>query len=361
MKVLHISECIKGGIATYINELYQNKHISDNFILFAPSSHQKHLFKHISEDSNNKFFNRKSRNIKSLLLFFIFIVRNIKKVKPDIIHLHGTFAGFFVRIYYAFSFNRPIIIYCSHGWSFLMDIGIIKRKFYLLIERLLAYKTDAIINISNFDYDQSLKLGFSYHKSIKITNSINSIINKRNNRIIKYSKNKVNFLFVGRLDKQKGFDKLFKYFSYNKDYVLHVVGDFVNSKSKKYPNLDNIFSYGWINAEDIHNCYIDSDVVIIPSRWEGFGLVAIEAMKYSKPLIVSNRGALPEIVQDGINGFIFNFDNFDLSLSKKIDSLSKLGLNLAGENSKRLFNKYYSKNDMVYKVYKLYSNLLDKR
>ena len=32
-------------------------------------------------------------------------------------------------------------------------------------------------------------------------------------------------------------------------------------------------------------CYIDSDIVVIPSRWEGFGLVAIEAMKYSKPII----------------------------------------------------------------------------
>ena len=360
MKVLHISECIKGGIATYINELYQNKHISDDFILFAPSSHQEYLFKKISEDSNNKFFKRNSRDIKSLLYFFIFIARNIKKVKPDIIHLHGTFAGFFVRLYYAVSFKRPVIIYCSHGWSFLMDIGKYKRKFYLLIERLLVFKTDAIINISNFEYDQSLKLGFPSYKSIKITNSINSIINKRNSRIIKYSKNKVNFLFVGRLDKQKGFDKLYKYFSNNKDYVLHVVGDFVNSKNKKYPDLDNIISYGWIDACLIHNCYIDSDVVIIPSRWEGFGLVAIEAMKYSKPLIVSNRGALPEIVQNGTNGFIFNFDNFNFSLSEKINCLNNLGLNLAGLNSKRLFDKYYSKNEMVYKIHKLYSDLVDK-
>ena len=361
MKVLHISECIKGGIATYINELYKNKPTSDDFILFAPDNQKKYLLKALYEDNNNKFFNRINRNIKSLLFFFIFISKNIKKVEPDIIHLHGTFAGFFVRIYYALSYKRPVIIYCSHGWSFLMDVGIVKKKFYLLIERLLVYKTDVIINISNFDYDQSLKLGLPNDKSIKITNSINSIINKRNSGIIKYFKNKVNFLFVGRLDKQKGFDKLYKYFSNNKDYVLHVVGDFVNSKSKKYPNLDNIISYGWIDACDIHNCYIDSDVVIIPSRWEGFGLVAIEAMKYSKPLIVSNRGALPEIVQNGINGFIFNFDNFNFSLSEKINCLNKLGLNLAGGNSKNLFDKYYSKNDMVDKVYKLYSDLVDKK
>ena len=134
-------------------------------------------------------------------------------------------------------------------------------------------------------------------------------------------------------------------------------------------NNDNMLHYismyifttiTWIDACVIHNCYIDSDVVIIPSRWEGFGLVAIEAMKYSKPLIVSNRGALPEIVKNGINGFIFNFDNFNFSLSEKINCLNNLGLNLAGLNSKRLFDKYYSKNEMVYKIHKLYSDLVDK-
>lgn len=53
---------------------------------------------------------------------------------------------------------------------------------------------------------------------------------------------------------------------------------------------DNVESIGWINHDEIDSYYSLFDAVIIPSRWEGFGLVAIEAMKNAKAIIVSNRG-----------------------------------------------------------------------
>ena len=77
------------------------------------------------------------------------IRRNINKIQPDIIHLHSTFAGFIVRTHYIFKSRKPKIIYCSHGWSFLMDIGFIKKYIYLSIEKILCAYTDLIINISD--------------------------------------------------------------------------------------------------------------------------------------------------------------------------------------------------------------------
>ena len=44
-------------------------------------------------------------------------------------------------------------------------------------------------------------------------------------------------------------------------------------------------------------------------------------LKYSKPIIASNRGALPEIIIDGENGFLFDFNNFNSSLDSKIKLL----------------------------------------
>ena len=60
---------------------------------------------------------------------------------------------------------------------------------------------------------------------------------------------------------------------------------------------ESVFSY--INA---------CDAVIVPSRWEGFGLIAIEGMRAGKAIIVSNRGALPEIV-DQHTGLTFDIEN----------------------------------------------------
>ena len=102
----------------------------------------------------------------------------------------------------------------------------------------------------------------------------------------------------------------------------------------------------------------DSDIVVIPSRWEGFGLVAIEAMKYSKPIIASNRGALGDIVEDGKNGLLFDFDNFNLSLDSKINLLIDLGLKSIGKKSSCLYVEKYSTNNMVKLIYNSYSHLL---
>ena len=68
--------------------------------------------------------------------------------------------------------------------------------------------------------------------------------------------------------------------------------------------------------------YQSCDGVIMPSRWEAFGLVAVEAMKYKKPVIVSDCGALPELVKDGYNGYVFKMDDED-SLKLIIDKLEK--------------------------------------
>ncbi|MCR4312319.1 MAG: glycosyltransferase, partial [Candidatus Uhrbacteria bacterium] len=62
-------------------------------------------------------------------------------------------------------------------------------------------------------------------------------------------------------------------------------------------------------------------VVVVPSMWyEPFGLVAVEAMAQSTPVIVSDRGGLPEIVQDGVSGLVFKAGDAK-DLQKKLGSL----------------------------------------
>ena len=66
----------------------------------------------------------------------------------------------------------------------------------------------------------------------------------------------------------------------------------------------------------------------MPSLWEAFGLTAVEAMCNNKPVLVSDRGALPELVRDGVNGYIFSLEKENLVkllLSLDNESLAEMG------------------------------------
>jgi len=358
MKILHISECIKGGVGTYLNELYYHKDKKNNYHLFFPDSEKIYLSTLLIKNQDFTSFHRKKRDLFFLFSFFFFIKRNIKLINPDIIHLHSSFAGFIVRFYYFFTFKRPKIIYCPHGWSFLMDLKKINKYIFLIIELFLCIKTDKIINVSNYEYIESIKLGIPQNKSIIIKNGINEVINKLDKKIIKHQQDKINFLFVGRNNIAKGYEKLLNYFNQKKEYALHIVGDFNINHKMKYNNIENIFFYEWVLNDKIHNYYIESDVIIIPSRWEAFGLVGIEAMKYSKPLIVSNRGGLNELIKEGENGFSFDYDNFNISLDRKINKLIISDFKKMGRKSFLLFKKNYTIEKTIKKINVLYNNIL---
>ena len=69
----------------------------------------------------------------------------LKKEKPDIVYLHSSKAGAIVRLALLLNFKTKIL-YNAHGWYFNADIGEKKKKVIALIERILAIKTNKIIN-----------------------------------------------------------------------------------------------------------------------------------------------------------------------------------------------------------------------
>jgi glycosyltransferase involved in cell wall biosynthesis len=61
---------------------------------------------------------------------------------------------------------------------------------------------------------------------------------------------------------------------------------------------------GYVDDKTLHKIFALADVIVIPSRLEGFGLTALEGLAAGKPIIATRVGALPEIVHDGVNGFL---------------------------------------------------------
>ncbi|WP_306460850.1 glycosyltransferase [Priestia aryabhattai] len=356
MKIVHVGEYAKGGIATYIKELIEFQEKSKNI-------REVHLL--VSETNSDKDFKlpkdkivfyKYKRNIKSLFKAIRQINAEINRISPDIIHVHSTFAGVFVRLPLFFKKKTYKVIYCSHGWSFLMELNTFKKKIFVLIERILATKTDKIINISPNEQNQALKLGFPSQKSELIANGITPKIRKGLPQL-KLNSDKINLLFVGRFDRQKGLDILFSYFENYacENICLYTIGESVleNNEISIPKNISNL---GWVDNEHLDSYYEMFDGVIIPSRWEGFGLVAIEAMKNKKPIIVSDRGALPYLIKNN-NGYVFSLDDLN-TLHKIFNQINKKDLKDKGINGYQYFLNNFTSDIMNEKIVQLYEKLV---
>lgn len=355
MKVLHVGEYAQGGVATYIRTLLSHPEYPDieDFLICS----QKNSEKDWPIPKENIIYYSYSRNLMSIIPAIRAIKNAIDKIKPDVIYCHSTWAGLFVRLpQFVFS-KKYRIIYNAHGWSFLRDTVKWKKNIYALIERILLLKTDKIINVSCFEYNAAKRYGLNSEKQEVIYSGLPE---KKEDvdETIKLSDKKINILFVGRFDPQKGVDYLLDVFNKctRKDIHLTLIGDnVIGGLQIKKQNTNQITFLGWVPHDKIANYYNACDAVIMPSRWEAFGLVAIEAMKYGKPVIASNRGALPELIEKRKNGIIFDFNDKE-SLIEIVDSLEKESLRDMGVLARQIFCTKYRANNMINSTVEVYKS-----
>jgi glycosyltransferase involved in cell wall biosynthesis len=120
--------------------------------------------------------------------------------------------------------------------------------------------------------------------------------------------------FAGKLTKIKGIDTLLKANKlYDDGKTLTLIsgnGELFNELNslKDELGLKNTYFLGNQTHDTLRDIYNIADVSIVPSRVEAFGLVAVEALACGTPVIASNQGGLPEIINDEV-GMIFTVDN----------------------------------------------------
>ena len=117
--------------------------------------------------------------------------------------------------------------------------------------------------------------------------------------------------FVGQLDERKGIDTLLQAFRLTaqsfSDVDLWLAGEgplrpYIEKFSNDHQLKDRIHLLGYI--ENVPDFMKSIDLLALPSLWEGFGIVLIEAMAAGKPVVTTNTSSMPEIVLDRITGCI---------------------------------------------------------
>ncbi|NOQ14934.1 MAG: glycosyltransferase [Methyloprofundus sp.] len=122
-------------------------------------------------------------------------------------------------------------------------------------------------------------------------------------------------LFIGNQSKRKGFDLLAGIMQQlGNDYVLNFTSGLRN-QAKKQP-IPHAQSLGLLSDTELIEAYQNADVLLFPTRYEGFGYAAAEAMACGLPVISSNCSALPELIDEGKGGFLCSTDAIDEFVDK---------------------------------------------
>lgn len=173
------------------------------------------------------------------------------------------------------------------------------------ISDLLIFISKAVKN----SFDNNFKV--EDKKSVIIYNGIDEKFYER--PLLKREKNSLNnIIFVGRLSYVKGVDLLIDAFNQiqkiNSNVRLTIVGDGeekqnLTNKSKQLGIQDKIYFAG--RQSNVIDWLDKADIFVYPSIWqEGFGISVVEAMARGCIPVTFNNGGLPEIIEDGKNGFL---------------------------------------------------------
>ncbi len=305
VRVLHVAETIRGGIATYFNELHPHQAKSfgaANVHYVIPSDHRKDIG--AIDDAAISGFTRTGRNLASLWRMATTTLRAVRQFKPDVVHLHSTLAGLVLRPLLLLYRSRLRVVYCPHGWSFARECSAPEFFVTRFAEQLLALSSDSIICISASEYNSARSARIAAARLVLVQSGINRARTVAPTAA-PWETERLKVVFVGRLDQQKGYDMLIEAARELTGSIdLRLVGSAVVDGERKLDLPANVTPLGWLDRPAIEAQLDQADIVIIPSRWEAFGLVALEAMRAAKPIVAFRVGALPEIIIDGKTGIL---------------------------------------------------------
>ncbi len=317
----------KGGIASVVKTYYAINNKRGHPIKFQ-------LLKTNYYKEKNKLF--ELILFISSLLTFIYL---LSKSDIDIVHIQSSHGFSFFRkaiflfIGRLFKKKNIIHVHSSNFYDFFIGKNILLSKFCQVVFNY----TDLIIVLCK---DWEIKIKKKYHLKSVITLHNPIILDKLNNK--KYKKNGLNILFLGFLIKSKGILDIIALIkklqsTRIKNIKITIAGkgeleqNIVNFCSNKN-SLSNYFEFkGWVEGSKKKDLLQSADVFFLPSYNEGMPISILEAMSYNLPIIATKIAGVPELVMDGINGYLFKpgdiegYYNALLELSKDRSKLLSMG------------------------------------
>ena len=218
-------------------------------------------------------------------------------------------------------------------------------------------KTDIVVTPSQHLKNFILNLGFK--NKIEIINN-GVLIPEENSNI--FTNDQINITIVSRLVSHKNIEKIIKAISdLNSPLInLNIIGDGpelnqLQKISLESNNKDNIIFHGKLNRDEINHIFLNSDIYIQASNYEGLPHSLLEAMSYGIPVLCTPVGECKEILGNENRGYILDLPVSKNNISSKISEIigEKNNANKKAERGKDFINEKYN----LTNSFNLYKNL----
>ena len=314
IKILYIRQNSKGGTEHYCNALYNMFRDDKECIALPPEDYP---------------------TIKSLPFHYYYKRHELRMAisKADIIHVNGyTAMGTLQAIVLAYKMGKKIVYSAHwHPFRFLHFPLYSKIVFYVLFRPLIHRYVETVITINNEDTAFFKKI----HPHVKQIphwfdfNLPTQFAPRKRNMI----------LFIGRLnDPVKGLE----YLTHLKEgkYDIHCVGEGI------MPTRSDFHQHVNISNKALAELYIQASLVVIPSKYEAFSYVALEALFCGTPVLMSDKVRIADYLS-GCSGYeIFHYGNYK-EFTEKVETT--IGQPVDISTTKDTFSQSHIK--------KLYSNI----
>lgn len=253
-----------------------------------------------------------------------------------------------------------------------------------LYSKLWGKKTIVHLHVGNqlYEYKDNKVMNFVLKKATKVVTLANVIngylkelygidgaviynpINKQNER--NFANTEKFIFFAAYLIKDKGYDTLLEAYSKvaakHPDWKLVIAGTGELEEAQKICNkngiADKVTIHSWLNRDQMNKMYEKAGIFCIASVKEGFPMSFLEAASYGVPVVSTPVGGLVDVLEDGTNAMVFDFNDSKL-LSEKLDILMG-DENLRKEissNLQKLVDTTFSEEAVSQQLDKLYSSL----
>ena len=296
----------------------------------------------------------------------------LEEFQPDLIHVVNPAVLGLGGIWLAKTNNIPLIAsYHTHLPKYLEHYGMGMLE-PLLWELLKAAHNQALLNLCtstamvNELEDKGIQRTALWQRGVDTYNFRPDLRSQKMREKLfgKYKDCDSLLIYVGRLSAEKQIERIKPVLDNLPGTCLALVGDgpYRGQLEKIFEKTKTNF-IGYLSGEDLASAYASGDIFLFPSSTETLGLVLLEAMAAGCPVIGANKGGIPDIINDGINGCLYDPDEKDNGKKSLIEATKKI---LSDKNKKeamrieaRKESEKWDWNQATLQLKKYYSQTLD--